>query len=358
MLLLDRARFPRDKPCGGGVTIRAARQLPFSIDPVVEDVVDRVVLRLGFGPAYERTSSMPLVLMTQRRRLDAHLAERAVGAGVHFRDGLRVTAVDLDATGATVQAGGERIRADALVGADGVNGIVARTLGLCPDPAYGVALEGDLPHELTRPERYRGRIVFELGTVPGGYGWVFPKDARVNVGVGGWSVEAPRLRAHLEQLCRAHGTHVDRLTGVRGYRLPVARPGTRLVRGRALVCGDAAGLVDPLSGDGIYEAFLSAGLAAEAVTDLLARRTTSGLESYERRIQERLARHFANAWAARQALERFPRLMFGMGRLELVQRTLERLARDDPHPPVARRMARPVLRGVGLVGGLGTRPAA
>src|ERR671937_2582419 len=70
VLLVDKARFPRDKPCGGGVTLRAARLLPFSIDPVVEDVVHRFELRLGYRSGFERTSSEPLCLMTQRRRLD------------------------------------------------------------------------------------------------------------------------------------------------------------------------------------------------------------------------------------------------------------------------------------------------
>jgi len=68
VLLADKARFPRDKPCGGGLTIRAVRQLPVSPDPVVEQVVDRMGFRLRYGTRFERAASEPLVLMTQRRR--------------------------------------------------------------------------------------------------------------------------------------------------------------------------------------------------------------------------------------------------------------------------------------------------
>ena len=96
VLLLDRARFPRDKPCGGGVTGRAARLLPVSLDPVVEDVVTSVRMRLRFGGWVERGGGEPLVLMTQRSRLDAHLAGQAAAAGVDFRDGLKVDAVDAE----------------------------------------------------------------------------------------------------------------------------------------------------------------------------------------------------------------------------------------------------------------------
>src|SRR3954471_6993537 len=81
VLLVDRATFPRDKPCGGGVTMRAARLLPFSLDPVVEDRVERVECRLRYGPRFERCARSALVLMTQRRRLDHFLLEQAATAG-------------------------------------------------------------------------------------------------------------------------------------------------------------------------------------------------------------------------------------------------------------------------------------
>src|SRR5574337_1355213 len=80
-LLLDRARFPRDKPCGGGLTGRALRAAPCSVEPVVEHVVDRFELRLRYGSRFERDCGEPMILMTQRRRLDAHLAEQAAAAG-------------------------------------------------------------------------------------------------------------------------------------------------------------------------------------------------------------------------------------------------------------------------------------
>ena len=90
VLLLDRAKFPRDKPCGGGVTIRCANLLPFSIDPVVEDVVTGARLKIGNGREVVRDSKRVLTYMTQRRRLDAFLAERLVDAG--FRGKYRAVA--------------------------------------------------------------------------------------------------------------------------------------------------------------------------------------------------------------------------------------------------------------------------
>src|ERR1700745_481600 len=90
VLLVDKARFPRDKPCGGGVTLRGARPLPFSLDPVVQDVIDRLECRLEYGPGFVRTARAPLAYMTQRRRLDHFLLERAGEAGADVRQGIVV----------------------------------------------------------------------------------------------------------------------------------------------------------------------------------------------------------------------------------------------------------------------------
>src|SRR5688572_33460728 len=91
VLLADKARFPRDKPCGGGLTGRALRHAPCDVGPVVEHVVDRFVLRVGYRGRFARRSEPPLIRMTQRRRLDAHLAEEAARTGAEFRDGTAVS---------------------------------------------------------------------------------------------------------------------------------------------------------------------------------------------------------------------------------------------------------------------------
>jgi geranylgeranyl reductase family protein len=352
VLLLDRERFPRDKPCGGGLTYRAVRQLPVAVDPVVEDVVDRFELGFRYGRRFERGGEGPLILMTQRRRLDAHLAEQAAAAGAEFRDGLRATALELSETEATVRFDGTAASAPVAIGADGVNGLTARALGVASS-RHGVALEGNVSYVHAREERWRGRAVVELGAVPGGYAWVFPKGDHVNVGVGGWASEGPRLREHLEHACAGYGLPSARLAGLRGYRLPMRSPGDTAVSGRALLVGDAAGLVDPLSGDGIYEALVSARLAAETALDLLAGRA-GGLEGYGAKLDAALARTLAASWKAKLALERFPRLVFGIARVPLVWGFTAAFLRGDlAHPGEAQGFVRAPLRLVETLGRTG-----
>ena len=333
VLLLDRARVPRDKPCGGGLTGRAVRELPVDVTSVVEDVVRTFEVRLGYRKRFERRSAEPLVLMTQRRRLDAFLAEQAAGAGAVFRDGVTVEGVTVGPDGARLRVGGDAVQGRFLVGADGVNGRIAGAAGLGGGILYGIALEGNGPLQPRQP----GKATVELGVVPGGYGWVFPKADHANYGVGGWAAEGPRLRSHLRRLCAEHGVDVAALTDVHGRRLPIRRT-TAAARGPVLLVGDAAGLVDPLSGDGIFEALLSARLAAEAIL-------AGDLERYEQSLAAALGRFAASSWKAKLVLDRHPRISFQIARIPAVWRVIAGLLTGEvAHPGDAGGLARPPLR--------------
>ena len=282
VLVADRARFPRDKPCGGGLTTRAFRRSPVDPTPVVEERVDLVELRFRYRDAVVRKARAPVIWMTQRRRLDAFLLDAAREAGAEVREGAHV------AHDGGVTVDGERVAVDVIVGADGANGQTAKATSLGGAIVHGVALEGNVPYSALAADRYLHRAVVELADIPGGYGWVFPKGDHVNVGVGAWAQEGPRLREHLARVCAAHGLVPEQLENVRGHRLPLRRPGTSVAGERALLVGDAAGLIDPVSGDGMYECFVSADLAASAIGDLLAGRASS-LAPYAAALDAELA---------------------------------------------------------------------
>jgi geranylgeranyl reductase family protein len=320
VLLLDRAAFPRDKPCGGGVTLRAARLLPFSLEPVIEDVIERVELGLRYRHRFGKATEAPIAYMTQRKRLDEFLLRKAQEAGAEVREGETVDARELDAR--------------YVIGADGCNGATAKQLGLGGGIVHGVALEANYPHEA----RFAGTMILELATLAGGYGWIFPKGDHVNVGVGGDESEGPRLRAELARMCEAFGVDGDAAADTRGYRLPMRTPATRLASDEAAVIGDAAGLVDPFSGDGMYEAFLSARLVTEAI---LAR----DLASYPAAVERTIAPLAHAGWGARAAFTRFPRATYLVVRLPVTLRAMEKLLRGElAHPAAARGLERGAVR--------------
>jgi geranylgeranyl reductase family protein len=320
------------------VTGRALRHAPCPIDAVVEDVVRCFEIRLRYGRRFERRSDAPVILMTQRRRLDAFLAEQAAAAGADLRDGARVEDLAIEADGVTASVGGRRVRAGVLVGADGANGTVARAAGLAGGIVRGVALEANVSWDALDRARYAGRAVIELAVARGGYGWVFAKESHANVGVGGWASEGPRLRSLLDALAREHGIAGKELQEVRGHRLPMRRPESRPQAGRVLLVGDAAGLVDPLSGDGIYEAFVSAQLATDAILN-------GDLDGYAAALAGALDRHAQASWAAKRALDAHPAACFWAARAPGVFGVVAGLLRGEVrHPREAQGLARPPLR--------------
>jgi geranylgeranyl reductase family protein len=287
VLMLDRAEFPRDKPCGGGVNVRTAQLLPFDLGDVVERTIHELEVSVRAGKSYVRRSDEPLTYMTQRRRLDAYLAERAVSSGVTFRERAPLREVDLQSGRVTVKAASEWFRARALVGADGANGKTARLAGIPVERSLGIALEGNVHLSPGDQLQWRERFAVDVGSSPGGYGWLFPKGDHVNIGIGGnWPV-GPSLRDRLMRLTRYYGFSPDALWGLNGHPLPVYREGSAVQKENVLLVGDAAGFVDPLTGEGIYSAVKSGQIAARHLAAYVSG-AAGDLAGYRREIERDL----------------------------------------------------------------------
>ncbi len=150
-----------------------------------------------------------------------------------------------------------------------------------------MALEANLPFSPDIPTDWQDVVGLDLGGLAGGYGWVFPKGDHLNLGVGAWKYAAFTLRSKLAALCRHYGFDPAVLTDLRGHHLTVRLPGSPIARGPVALVGDAAGLVDPLSGEGIHMAFASARLAARAALRCLAGQQVD-LSPYQGAVDRRL----------------------------------------------------------------------
>lgn len=287
VLLLDKAEFPREKPCGGGVNVRTTRLLPFDLAPVAERAIYGARFSVRQGRSFTRTSTEPLTFMTQRLRLDAFLVERALESGAILREGSAVRAVERHAAHVVVRAGGAVYEGRTLVAADGVNGRAARMAGVQVRHWLLVALEGNVRRDGGVPVEWERLVGLDADAVPGSYGWIFPKGDHLNVGVGGWQKHAPGFRERLDTLARYYGFDPNAYEGLRGYRLPIRRPGAPLVDGNVALAGDAAGLVDFWTGEGIYSAVWS-GKALAAHLAAFVGGTESDLRGYERQVQNEL----------------------------------------------------------------------
>lgn len=288
VVMLDKAVFPRDKPCGGAVSTRCRDGIGIDLSPVIERTIDeaRITLNQRESSELRRPSPQPFGYLTQRSRLDALLTEKATEAGVVFRQRTRISTVERGGDTITVRASGQVFHGRVLVAADGANGVTARMAGIeLPDHNNSIALEGNIRPRGGLPEKWDRAIGIDFGTIEGGYGWIFPKGDHLNIGLGGYRHVGPKLRTGLRSLVRFWGHDPEALRDVRGHHLPLRRETSPLMDGNVLLVGDAAGLLDPLTGEGILAAVRSAQLAAATIADYLAGASTS-LEAYPKHVEE------------------------------------------------------------------------
>ncbi|MFE9749397.1 geranylgeranyl reductase family protein [Saccharothrix saharensis] len=279
VLLVERAAVPRYKTCGGGLIGCAQASLPPGLGVTVHDEIDAVTFTLRGRRARTLDSTAGVRLkMVFRDDLDAALTKVAADAGVVVRDRTTVAALE-DAAGEVVVrvGGGGRIRARAVVGADGSASRVGRHVGVRCEQV-DLALEVEVVVEPRDAGKWRGRMLMEWGPLPGSFGWVFPKGDICTAGVVAARGQGEATKAYLRDFLRRHGLADRTPLHDTGHLTRCRRPDSPLTRGRTLVAGDAAGLCDPWSREGISFALRSGALAGEAAVGIARAQHPEDLE--------------------------------------------------------------------------------
>jgi geranylgeranyl reductase family protein len=266
-LILEKGRLPRDKPCAGGVTIRAANLLDFDISSTIERTVYGGVLTYKFANKVERHSDKPPVYMTSRDKFDALLAAEAVRAGAKLIEGSPVIAIEKVKDSFRIETANGEYLSRILVGADGANGTTAASLGLTAGFTRGVAIECEVYPDSTID--IGDKLKIDLGTIPAGYGWCFPKSDHLSIGAAGYLPHAKKLRTYVDRLIDYYCPGgIVRFQKGAILRIRDSRQ-TPIISGGAILLGEAAGLVNAFTGEGIYYAIKSGLLAVPEVLKYL-----------------------------------------------------------------------------------------
>ncbi len=279
--LLDKASFPRTKLCGGLFTERSRsyfREI-FGQDVDLSQAVTRDECALWYqGEELAKLKDIPPLHLTMRLDIDAQMFGHALAAGAQDFTGRPVA--ELTDTTVTFRDG-ETLSCKVLIGADGVSSIVARHLfGAAFDTkTIGFGLEIEAPSALCDPAKQQLRIDF--AAAHWGYGWAFPKQGSTTVGVGGLRAENPDMKAQMAAYLRTLSLPED-TAKFKGHHLPFGDFRPQPGRGSVLLAGDAAGLVDPITGEGIAFAMKSGQLAAQsACAALSAKAPETALDRYQ-----------------------------------------------------------------------------
>ena len=310
VLILEKERLPRYKACAGGITVKTAKLLDFDMRPVARDVVHGVRAFYRGNRAFTRSYTKPLIYMVMRDEFDYLLAQRAREAGAVLIDDERVCEIDATAPWVNVTTTRNAFTARILAGADGARSTVASRLGMMPEIDFGIGLEAEISVSSQRLVQWERLMGLSLGHIRGGYGWVFPKKDHLSVGVGGPLRQAKQLKSGYQALLKSYDLENHSVIRLKSHYLPVRRKGMAIQSKRCLLLGDAAGLVDPLTGEGIYNAIRSAQIAAPIISRCLQTDNVD-LRAYEGAVDREIMPELKAARALARLFTWLPWLYFG-----------------------------------------------
>lgn len=271
-LLLEKHRHPRYKACGGGLPLHTLQAIGLPIDDLIEGQVSAIEVSHHGGRRFRKQDRSPFAAMVMRDRLDQRLLQAAAEAGaiVHEGETARRLAEAAPGRPAVVDGAGGVYRAPVVIAADGATGALSRSLGLGSQAPRSAAWELEIEAPPAALERWSGVANVDVSYRPWGYGWVFPKRGRLSVGVVLAPGRGRAIRAWAERYTHRLGLAGAPVRIARGHPLRYRRGREAVAHGPLLLTGDAAGLADEFTAEGIHYAVRSGELAAEATLSALA----------------------------------------------------------------------------------------
>jgi geranylgeranyl reductase family protein len=349
-IVFERAEHPRYKTCGGGLIGTSLGIAAPRIPVPARDTVSAITFTDDGRRAFTRRSpGRPLLTMVRRDDFDHAWHRAAVKAGATVRQNAQARAVDQDADSASVKlADGTVAGAKVVIGADGSAGITSRHVGVAFDQ-QDLGLEVELAATEADRAAWRGRVLLDWGRVPGSYGWVFPKDDELTVGVIMAKGRGAETKQYLARFLDQLGLADREVRRDSGHLTRCRTADAPLRRGRVLVVGDAAGLLEPWTREGISYAMRSGSWAGE-VAARAARHGAAALDGYAARVREHLVPEMTAGRGLLRVFASHRHLMHAAMATPLGWRAFESFCRGDLS--MANVVRRPPIRvAVTLLGG-------
>jgi geranylgeranyl reductase family protein len=305
-VVLERAEHPRYKTCGGGLIGTSLSLAEQHITVPVRDTIGAITFTDRGRRAFTRRSSgRPVLKLVRRDDFDFAWYEAAAAAGAEVWQSSQVRAVEQDADAATVTlSDGRVLTARTVIGAEGSAAISSRHVGVTFEQ-QDLGLEVELAATPEDQATWQGRVLLDWGAEPGSYGWVFPKGDELTVGVIMAKGRGAQTKDYLALFLAQLGLAGRRVVRDSGHLTRCRTPGAPLRKGRVLVAGDAAGLLEPWTREGISYALRSGTWAGEVAARA---HDPAGLAEYDELVTRHLVpemtagRELLGVFARRRAL--------------------------------------------------------
>jgi geranylgeranyl reductase family protein len=311
-LLLEKEQFPRYKACGGGVTQQALSCLDFALPPRLQEATI-FAARVNYeGSSIEYRGENPLAVMVSRNAFDALLLDKAIENGISVRMGERVEGLEQRERAVEVFTDGATYRAKFAIIAEGAQGTLKRGVRRRDRKhEFGACLVAEIRHQDASSEYPADAIDIHFVVGGMGYGWVFPHGEYYSVGIGGLASSLRKPRETMAEFLHERGFGAN--ARMRGHLIPVGGMRRKLGGSRILLAGDAAGFLDPFTGEGIAYAIRSGQIAAEVI----CRSLSSGGDSeapreYETNCEREFGSNLRYSLLLARMTHRFPSVFFGL----------------------------------------------
>ena len=283
--IIDKATFPRDKVCGGGISHKTIELLPFDISSIVQKRLKGAFLTYQNCHTVVKDLGDRAGAAVLRSDFDHFLLQKSIDAGARFDGNTEFMKAEKVGDRVTVATSRGAINTRYVVGADGVMSRVRESVFGRGLVTYAPAVEALVSVSSDKAERIGDRVLFDFGGMPRGYGWIFPKKDHLNVGV--YSIYPTRsIKKDLARFMSWYGI-LDSPSHVKyfGFAIPLKNTRREFERDNFLLVGDAGGFAESFYGEGIYFAIKSAVVAAEAFTVAFDRPSE---RSYSRLVEDRI----------------------------------------------------------------------
>jgi geranylgeranyl reductase family protein len=308
VLIIEKESLPRYKCCAGGITSKAAKSLPLDISNLIENKITRFKICYKNNGSFIGESPSDLVYTVRRDRFDHALAQKAQEAGAVLWQAEPLIHLVNRGDSVELQTNSRVVHSLFAVGADGARGMVARTAGFQNSFVYIAGINAEVSAGEFSLGGLKSQILIDVGFIPGGYAWVFPKSDHLAIGIATILPRVKELNRYFDDFLKSLQLQNLKILRKSGALIPLCKGEPRLTINRIALVGDAAGLADPLSGEGIHNAIQSSQLAANALKTCLNQDRAS-LESYQKAFNETIMPELKMARVLQKLFVHFPQVV-------------------------------------------------